>query len=77
MVIKPTYDKSMRVKSKRQKEKISLMAVLLAACCFLTYYFHAVLEIGTILTHFFYIPIILASLWWKRKGLGVAPGYLI
>jgi PAS domain S-box-containing protein len=31
-----------------------------------------VLERGTVFTHFFYIPIILASLWWKRKGLVVA-----
>ncbi|WP_274427674.1 PAS domain S-box protein [Desulfosarcina sp. BuS5] len=35
------------------------------------YYFHYVLEIGTGFTHFFYVPIILASLWWQRKGLGV------
>jgi len=62
----------MRVKSKRQKEKISLMAVLLAACCVLSFYFHDVLEIGNVFTHFFYVPIILASLWWKRKGLAVA-----
>jgi len=36
------------------------------------YYFHLVIERGTVFTHFFYIPIILASLWWKRKGLVVA-----
>jgi PAS domain S-box-containing protein len=36
------------------------------------FYFHLVLEQGTVFTHFFYIPIILASLWWKRKGLVVA-----
>lgn len=52
--------------------KILVMAILLVMCCFLTYYFHAVLGSGTVFTHFFYIPIILASLWWKRKGLVVA-----
>ena len=52
--------------------KIIVMAVLLAFSCFLTYYFHAVLELSTIFTHFFYIPIILACLWWKRNGLAVA-----
>ena len=55
-----------------EKYRIAVMAILLAACCFLTYYFHAALGLGTVFTHFFYIPIILASLWWKRKGLVVA-----
>jgi len=48
------------------------MTALLVVCCALTYYFHAVLEIGTVFTHFFYVPIILAALWWRRKGLVVA-----
>lgn len=52
------------------KYKIMVMAILLAICCFLTYYFHEVRETDVVFTHFFYIPIILASLWWKRKGLG-------
>ncbi len=52
--------------------KILIMTVLLVICCTLTYYFHAVLEIGTVFTHFFYVPIILAALWWRRKGLVVA-----
>ncbi len=52
--------------------KMVLMAVLLAGACFLTYFFHEILETGTVFTHFFYIPIILASIWWKRKGLSVA-----
>ncbi len=34
-----------------------------------TYYFHSVLGIGTVFTHFFYIPIILSALWWQRKGI--------
>jgi len=74
MTGKPTDDKSksIRIKAEKQKEKISLMIALLAACCFLSYYFHEVIGISTGFTHFFYIPIILASLWWKRKGLGVA-----
>ena len=57
-----------------QKEapKIIVMAILVGICCALTYHFHVVLEIGTAFTHFCYIPVILASLWWKRKGLLVA-----
>ena len=56
----------------KEKYKIIVMAILLAGACFLTYYFHVVLGTGTVFTHFFYIPIILASLWWRRKGLVVA-----
>ena len=63
-----------------EKYKITVMAILLTGACFSTVYFHVVLESGTVFTHFFYIPIILASLWWKRKGLVVSiflAGFLI
>lgn len=46
--------------------------MLLAGACVLTYYFHVVFGIGTVFTHFFYIPIVLAAIWWRRKGLIVA-----
>jgi len=55
-----------------EKEKITLTAILLAGSCFLTYYFHEIYQTGAVFTHFFYIPIILAAWWWKRKGLSVA-----
>lgn len=58
--------------SVRKQTRIAIMAILLVVACFLTYYFHVVLEAGTVFTHLFYIPIILAALWWKRKGLFVA-----
>jgi PAS domain S-box-containing protein len=48
------------------------MAVLLGICGFLIYYFHTVLKTEVIFTHFFYVPVVLAVLWWKRKGLAVA-----
>ncbi len=58
----------------REKEKIKILTIviLLGISCFLTYYFHIVLKTAVIFTHFFYIPIILACIWWKRKGLLVA-----
>jgi PAS domain S-box-containing protein len=56
----------------KDKYKIPLIVILLAIAFSLTYYCHAVLRVGVLFTHFFYIPIILASLWWKRKGLIVA-----
>jgi len=66
--------KGMRIEieTKKEKQKITLIVILLAGSCLLTYYFHAVLQTGTVFTHLFYIPIILASLWWRRKGLAVA-----
>ncbi len=56
----------------QEKGKLAIMGVLLLGACFLTYYCHVVLKTGTVFTHFFYIPIILASLWWPRKGIVVA-----
>lgn len=52
--------------------KITVMAILLVGACLLTYYFHVVLKTCIIFTHYFYIPIITASLWWKRRGIIVA-----
>jgi len=64
--------KGMRFKELQEKQRIIIIALLLGICCFLIYHFHVVIRRGTIFTHFFYIPIILAALWWKRKGLIVA-----
>ncbi len=63
------------LKAGEEKYKFFIMAILLAVSCLLAYYFHFVLEYGAIFTHFFYIPIILASLWWKKKGL-IVPVFL-
>ena len=42
---------------------------------FLIYYFGIVLKTSIILSHFFYFPLILACLWWKKKGL-IVPIFL-
>ncbi|WP_214020839.1 PAS domain S-box protein [Methanoculleus sp.] len=52
--------------------RISIIGILIGISVVLTYYFHAVLSIGAVFSHFFYIPIILAALWWGRKGISVA-----
>ena len=62
----------MHIQTNPEKNKYLVMAVLLATACFLTYYCHFVLKTGTVFTHFYYIPIFLAAIWWKRKGLVVA-----
>ena len=56
----------------KEKHKILLMAFLLVGAGILTYYFLKILGTSVVFTHLFYIPIILAAFWWKRKGLVIA-----
>ncbi len=58
--------------ARQENYKILFVAILAAVSCFSIYYFHIILHIGTVFTHFFYIPIILAAIWWKRRGVWVA-----
>ncbi len=58
-----------------EKYKVLVVAILLAASASLIYYFHAVCGTGVFFTHLFYIPIIFAAMWWKRKGL-IVPIFL-
>ena len=58
--------------SKNTILRVIAMVGLLLIMVVLTLYFHGVLKSGKVFTHFFYIPIALASLWWKRKGVYVA-----
>ena len=57
---------------KIEKLKILLMTALLLFAVSLIYYFHVKVQIFTIYTHFFYIPISLACIWWGMKGILVA-----
>ncbi len=66
------YLGEIKIQRSAQTYKIAAMAVLLAGACFLTYYCHAVIKTDLVFTHLFYVPIFLASFWWKRKGLIVA-----
>jgi len=61
-----------RTHKQEEQYRLILMISLLMAGGLLTYYFHVRLGSGTVFTHFFYIPIILGALWWKRKGLFIA-----
>ncbi len=51
--------------------KFLVMFLLVAVSAYVTFYYHHVLGTGTIFTHFFYIPIVLACIWWKKRGLVV------
>ena len=59
----------------RESYKIVTILILLVIAVFLTYYFHFVLGSGTIFTHIFYFPIILAAIWWRRRGI-IIPVFL-
>ena len=60
---------------KKEKIKILVMIFLVTLSVIATYYFHLVFHITAMFTHFFYIPIILACIWWNRKGI-IVPIFL-
>lgn len=57
---------------KEPRFKFITISVLLALSVFCIIYFHIFLNVGTVFTQFFYIPIILGSLWWGKRGIIVA-----
>ncbi|MGB9844258.1 sensor histidine kinase [Methanothermobacter tenebrarum] len=52
-----------------KKVGIILLAFFTGVSIGLIYYFHFILHVHVIFTHFFYIPIILATIWFKRRSL--------
>ncbi|MBN1363727.1 MAG: DUF4118 domain-containing protein [Syntrophaceae bacterium] len=61
-----------QIGSKNNILKVGLMTVFLLVASILTYYCHAELKTEVIFTHLFYIPIILASIWWGKRGIFAA-----
>ena len=55
-----------------EHQRVAIILVLLGTSVFLTYYFHAILMLGTVFSHFFYIPIILTALWWEKRSILIA-----
>lgn len=51
-----------------EAKKIGFVALLLIVSSILIYYFH-LRGMGHVFTHLFYLPTIIACIWWKRKGL--------
>lgn len=61
------------VKSRRRFIlQICTISILVLVCACMGVYFHVVLHMDVIYTHFAYVPIILACMWWGRKGILVA-----
>ncbi|MDN5340280.1 MAG: hypothetical protein PWQ30_1389 [Euryarchaeota archaeon] len=55
-----------------EQQRVGIVMALLVFSVILTYYVHAVLMLGTVFSHFFYIPIILTALWWEKRSVPVA-----
>jgi hypothetical protein len=49
-----------------------IMTILILGLIVLTTYGHGVAGTNVLFTHLYYIPIVLAGIWWQRKGLWVA-----
>lgn len=49
--------------------KVLFISILLIVSLLLNYCFQIILDTDVIFSHFFYIPIICACFWWKKKGL--------
>ncbi|UCB47061.1 MAG: PAS domain S-box protein [Spirochaetota bacterium] len=49
--------------------KIFVIALLIILSAALAVIFHFILNTDIVYTHFFYIPIVLASIWWGRRGM--------
>jgi signal transduction histidine kinase len=59
-------------RQRREWLKISLVFALVAVCIFLTIWFHYISDVGFVFPNLYYVPIILACLWWDRKGIALA-----
>ncbi|RJP65920.1 MAG: PAS domain S-box protein [Candidatus Abyssobacteria bacterium SURF_17] len=57
---------------RREVMRIGVMVLLLVAYGGLGVYFRIVLHTPIVYTHFAYIPIVLAGLWWGQKSIGIA-----
>ncbi|MGB9980065.1 sensor histidine kinase [Methanobacterium sp.] len=56
----------------RSEYKTFFILAFIAFACFLTYYYLSVLKVEVVFSHFYYIPIVLSAIWWKRNGIWVA-----
>ena len=60
------------LRTKVERYKSVIMAILLLGVMSITSYTHGVMGTNIIITHLFYIPIVLGGLWWQRKGIWIA-----
>ncbi|MGB9869108.1 sensor histidine kinase [Methanothermobacter sp.] len=69
-MVKGTHTFTEKIQSYRDlRTRLAIVASLTALCAAATVYFHIFLGVEIVFTHLFYIPIVLAALWFERKSL--------
>ena len=56
----------------RDAIKLAIITFLILFCMVMAYYAHFILHKDIVFGHFFYVPIVLATLWWGRQGIWIA-----
>jgi PAS domain S-box-containing protein len=58
----------------KRRNRFRFLAIIILTLAYLglAYYFRAILHSSAVYTHFAYIPFMLASLWYGRRGIGMA-----
>jgi len=67
-----TLMKKSCIGGEKKTYQYALMALFVVIAFVITFYYHSVVQTGVIFTHLFYIPIVLASICWGRKGVWVS-----
>lgn len=55
-----------------EKLKMAIVGILLAVALALTYYYHSILKTDVLFAHLFYVPIVMAAIWYRRWGVFIA-----
>jgi hypothetical protein len=61
-----------RMNGALEKFKSSIMAFLLFAASMMIFYYHALAKTSVSHTYVFSLPVVLAAMWWGRKGISIA-----
>ncbi len=67
-----TEDSDLPGVSAKQDDKLPILAFTVILCVNLAIYINFFLGITVLYTHFFYVPILLAGMWYQRKAVYVA-----
>lgn len=64
--------RNLKNKILKENYKIIIIIAFLGVLFFLTYIFVFILNTTVVISHLYYIPVILACFWWHKKGLLIA-----
>jgi len=63
---------SLNTRGRRQSSRVTVVAVLVLLCIAADYYAHFVLHTELVVTHIFYLPIVVAGFCWGKRGIWIA-----